>query len=48
MIELDYSPSIGLPCYDSACQNLEVNADTFDTVSQTVSGLTVGAKYTLS
>ena len=45
-IEIDYSPVIGGPAYDGN-QSLEVDATTFDTVSQTVNGLTVGQKYLL-
>jgi hypothetical protein len=47
-IEIGSSPIYGLPCISSGCQNLEVNANTFDTDSQLVSGLAVGQKYTLS
>jgi PEP-CTERM motif len=47
-IEIGYSPIYGLPCDNGGCQNLEVNANTFDTDSYTVSGLTVGSIYTLS
>jgi len=45
-IEIDYSPVIGGPAYDGS-QSMEVDANTFDTVSQTVNGLTVGQQYTL-
>jgi hypothetical protein len=47
-LEVGTSTIYGLPCATAACQNLEVNANTFDTVSQTVSGLTVGETYDLS
>jgi hypothetical protein len=45
-IEIDYSPVIGGPAYDGN-QSMEVDANTFDTVSQTVAGLTIGQQYTL-
>ena len=45
-IEIDYSPVIGGPAYDGR-QSMEVDATTFDTVSQTVIGLTVGQEYRL-
>lgn len=38
----------GLGCYSAGCQNLEVNANNFDTVSQTVTGLIIGQAYDLS
>jgi hypothetical protein len=38
----------GLGCYTASCQNLEVNANTFGDVSQTVTGLTVGRTYDLT
>ena len=47
-IEIDYSPVLGLSCYTAGCQNLEVNANTYDLVGQTVTGLTVGQTYDLS
>jgi hypothetical protein len=47
-IEIGTSPIYGLPCDNAGCQNLEVNANTFDTDQQTVSGLTVGKTYKLS
>lgn len=46
-LEVGSSPIYGLSCYTTACQNLEVNANTFGSVSQTVT-LTAGEKYTLS
>jgi hypothetical protein len=47
-IEIGYSPIYGLPCANAACQQLEVNANTFGDNYQNVSGLKVGDKYTLS
>jgi hypothetical protein len=47
-LEIGKSTVYGLTCVTSACQNLEVNANGFDTVSQTVTGLTVGKTYDLS
>jgi MYXO-CTERM domain-containing protein len=47
-IEIGNTGLYGLPCDNGACQNLEVNANTFDTDIQTVSGLTVGETYRLS
>ena len=48
-IEVGNSAIYGLPCFSgSVCQNLEVNANTFDTVSQTLTGLVVGQTYNLS
>jgi hypothetical protein len=46
-VEVGYSPIYGLPTINSGGQNLEVNANTFGTVVQTVTGLTVGDKYGL-
>ncbi len=49
-LEIDYTPILsgaGTPAYDGS-QSAEVDGSTFDTISQTVSGLTVGAKYALS
>jgi len=48
VLEIGYSPIYGLPCANAACQSQEVNANAFDTVSYSVSGLTVGATYDLS
>lgn len=49
VLEVGNSATYGLPCFSAGvCQNLEVNANTFDTVSQTVTGLTVGQSYDLS
>jgi PEP-CTERM motif len=47
-VEIGNSSLYGLACDNAACQNLEVNANTFDTDSQTISGLTVGKTYDLS
>ena len=47
-VEIGTSPIYGLPCVNAGCQQLEVNANTFDTDGQSVSGLTVGQSYTLS
>jgi hypothetical protein len=47
-IEIGTSTIYGLPCVNAACQQLEVNANYFDTDQQTVSGLTVGKTYDLS
>ncbi|MGC9222409.1 MAG: hypothetical protein ACP5E2_00710 [Terracidiphilus sp.] len=46
-IEIDASGILGGPAYQST-QSMEVNATTFDTVSQVVSGLVVGDNYVLS
>ena len=45
-IEIDYSPVVGGPAYLGS-QSMEVNASTFDTVSQTIIGLTFGQEYRL-
>ena len=48
-IEIGNSLSVyGLACETSSCQNLEVNANDFDTVYQWVSGLVKGQSYDLS
>jgi hypothetical protein len=47
-IEIGASPVYGLSCISTGCQNLEVNANTFDTDSQLVGGLVIGKTYTLS
>jgi hypothetical protein len=47
-VEIGYSPIYGLPCANGGCQNLEVNANTFDSDYQVITGLTAGASYTLS
>ncbi len=46
-IEIDYSNILGGPAY-AGRQSAELNGTTFDTISQTVTGLTPGALYTLS
>jgi hypothetical protein len=48
VIEIGASSVYGLPSANPGGQNLEVNANTFDAVSYTVSGLTPGATYDLS
>lgn len=49
-IEIDYTPVLGLPCYSGSggCQSMELDGTTFDTISQTVTGLTPGENYVLS
>ncbi|SDJ65015.1 MULTISPECIES: PEP-CTERM sorting domain-containing protein [Bradyrhizobium] len=47
-VEIGTSPIYGLSCISAGCQNLEVNANTFDRDYQTITGLTAGATYTLS
>ena len=47
-IEIGADGIYGLPCYTAGCHNLEVNANIFGVVSQTVSGLTPGQAYSLS
>ena len=47
-IEIGNSSVYGLPCDNSGCQNQEINANAFNTVSYTVTGLTVGKAYDLS
>jgi hypothetical protein len=47
-IEIGNSGVYGLACENAGCQNLEVNANTFDSDEQVVTGLTVGAYYNLS
>jgi hypothetical protein len=45
--EIDNSNgAVNMPNYDGV-QNLELNGNTFDTISQTVNGLTVGQSYVL-
>jgi hypothetical protein len=48
VLEIGSSGVYGLPAANPGGQSLEVNANTFDTVSYTVSGLNVGATYDLS
>jgi PEP-CTERM motif len=46
--EIDYTPqAIGYPAY-AGIQSLELNGSTFDTISQTVTGLVPGQVYRLS
>jgi hypothetical protein len=46
--EIDYGPqAIGYPAY-AGIQSLELNGSTFDTISQTVTGLVPGQTYQLS
>ena len=47
-VEVGASSTYGLPSISTNGQNLEVNANTFGDVVQTVSGLTVGQTYNLS
>jgi hypothetical protein len=46
--EVGNSGVYGLPCVTPGCQNLEVNANKFDSDSLTLSGLKQGDSYTLS
>jgi hypothetical protein len=49
VIEIGANSVYGLPCFSSGvCQNLEVNANTYGSVSQTLTGLTVGETYAVS
>jgi len=47
-IEIDNSTVLGLACHDADCQSMEVNGNTFDTITQTVTALVVGNTYMLS
>ena len=47
-IEIDNSQLLGLTCHDADCQSAEVNGNTFDTITQSVTGLVVGNTYMLS
>ncbi len=47
-VEVHSSGVYGLTCFNAACVNAEVNANAFDTLTQTISGLTVGANYALT
>lgn len=47
-VEVHSSGVFGLPCFNAACVNAEVNANAFDTLTQTISGLTVGVNYVLT
>lgn len=46
-VEIGDSGLYGVPCISTGCQNLEVNANTFGDVVQTIGGLTAGSKYVL-
>ncbi len=46
--EIDFSIVVMPTNFDGCCQSMEVDGNTFDTISQTVSGLTIGQPYTLS
>ena len=47
--EIDNSNiAVNMPNYDGPSQNLELNGNIFDTISQTVSGLTIGRQYLLT
>ncbi len=46
-LEIDYTNILGGPAY-AGRQSAELNGNTFDTISQTVSNLTVGGQYILS
>ena len=47
-IEIGNGSVYGLPCDNAGCRNQEINANAFNTVSYTVTGLTVGKAYDLS
>jgi hypothetical protein len=47
-IEIDNSTILGLTCHDADCQSMEVNGNTFDTITQSVTGLAIGNTYMLS
>jgi hypothetical protein len=47
-LEIGASGIYGLPCDNGGCQNQEIDSYEFDTVSYTVTGLTVGKTYDLS
>ncbi len=46
-IEIDSSGTVGLAAY-AGNQSVELNGSTYDTISQTVTGLVVGQKYLLN
>jgi hypothetical protein len=48
VMEIGNSGIYGLPCDNGGCQSQEIDANAFDTVSYTVTGLTVGETYDLS
>ena len=47
-IEINSPGSIGGSAYPGTTQSAELNGTTWDTISQTVTGLTIGESYTLS
>jgi hypothetical protein len=47
-LEIDNSTILGLACHDADCQSAELNGNTFDTITQTVTGLVIGNTYMLS
>ena len=47
-IEIDYSPILGLPGAYDGTQSVELNGNTFDTISQLVTGLTLNQTYRLT
>lgn len=47
-IEIDHSVILGGPAYPGTTQSAELNGNTYDWISQTISGLTVGKQYDLS
>lgn len=47
-IEIDDSAILGGPAYPGTTQSAELDGYIFDWISQTISGLTVGAQYNLS
>lgn len=47
-LEIDYTPVLGLADYGTEAQSLEVDGATFDTATQTITGLTAGANYLFS
>jgi hypothetical protein len=48
-VEIGNSGTYGLTCFSATiCQNLEVNAFRFDTVTQTITGLDTSKTYTVS
>ncbi len=47
-VEIGSSSLYGVPCASTGCQNLEVNANTFGDVVQTIGGLSASKRYVLS
>lgn len=47
-VEVDNSLVVMPTCYTATCQSGEADGNTFNALSQSVSGLTIGQKYTLS